>query len=791
MILEDGRNLNREDASDHESEPGHESDQEVAAETTEHGGKATLSPPHQQDDGGLKDDATEVKPDEFVLEDIPREEDMSAWEIPKFMAEYITKYAKEHVSDTDMAAWVEEYPPPSNLKMVPELDAAIKRSLREDGKGAVVDADDDLARIQSKIQDVLGPLGVAWAQLHQHIHGTFPQLDGKGLLDQLQKAATLVAHSMQKVSWYRRIHVLGGVGKVKEVKEVLKREKTQEIFKKDTTGQLFSKEFYDSIKPEKSSKPSNVVDLFKTKKKDSTPAAKGKSTSASTSKLISTGSKRPFSSNPFQMGVGSRYNNGNSGRDGYYKSKNPFNSNNNNYRDYNKGKYKINLHRQHAVNSNMAAKFMSGAPGNMADISGHARDGPLGRKSSKIPSQLEGSDKRQKSLEHCKRVAGSFNLDPDTKKCAEGNKNEQNGGNSHGYGDREHVDERSYKGGHPKTRSIPEQCLCHPKRGGEIQTDHKSEGLEPICSLPSFQDGGVKGSQAPIKERGLDVQDGSERRVLFDSSASRVTKVCQVLAERDSVRVPLSGLWPRTGSADLHKINEGPDLPSQKVRNMSGHLSGRPANNGTLEGRTSPSTGHNFVPISSSRTHHKYGKVGTGAFPDYGIPRSSSEQSGAHLCPEAKIQKLISKCHQATWQPEMSLRELCSLTGTLRATAPAVSPAPLQIRFLQQLSIQAQTRKLHYDSKIPITHEGKLELKWWIENLEILKGNPIYLPPPELTICSDAARTGGWGAVCHLGSTGGQWSTEERFLNINLQELIAVELAIKFFFYREKINSLI
>ena len=113
-----------------------------------------------------------------------------------------------------------------------------------------------------------------------------------------------------------------------------------------------------------------------------------------------------------------------------------------------------------------------------------------------------------------------------------------------------------------------------------------------------------------------------------------------------------------------------------------------------------------------------------------------------------------------------------SLTGTLRATAPAVSPAPLQIRFLQQLSIMSSSQKeLHYDSEIFKSPELKLELKWWIENLRISEGNPIHLPPPELTICSDAARTGGWGAVCHLGSTGGQWNAEERLLNINLKEV--------------------
>ena len=146
-----------------------------------------------------------------------------------------------------------------------------------------------------------------------------------------------------------------------------------------------------------------------------------------------------------------------------------------------------------------------------------------------------------------------------------------------------------------------------------------------------------------------------------------------------------------------------------------------------------------------------------------------------------KTQKLISRCREAHSNPVMTLRNLCSLIGKLWSTAAAVTPAPLKLRFLQQSCIRAQAHKMHYESLVCLSSEGKLELKWWIENLGLQKGKPMHLPPPEMIICSDAAKTGGWGAVCHLGSTGGQWSESERALTINIQELLAAELAIKTF----------
>ena len=95
--------------------------------------------------------------------------------------------------------------------------------------------------------------------------------------------------------------------------------------------------------------------------------------------------------------------------------------------------------------------------------------------------------------------------------------------------------------------------------------------------------------------------------------------------------------------------------------------------------------------------------------------------------------------------------------------------------------ILAQAKKLSYESQVPISKEGKVELQWWITNLDLVEGSPLRLPQPDLIICSDAAKNGGWGAVSHLGSTGGPWSQMERGKNINVLELLAAELAIKSF----------
>ena len=144
--------------------------------------------------------------------------------------------------------------------------------------------------------------------------------------------------------------------------------------------------------------------------------------------------------------------------------------------------------------------------------------------------------------------------------------------------------------------------------------------------------------------------------------------------------------------------------------------------------------------------------------------------------PEGKAQSLTKLCQHTLTLKQITLREPSSLIGKLRVTAPAILPAPLQLRYLQQLLIQKQHLYQCYESLVSLDKSCLMELKWWITNLNLSKGKPIHLEPPEMIIQSDAAKTGGWGATMGKTSTGGQWNKVESQLHINIQELIAAEL---------------
>ena len=575
-------------------------------------------------------DGVAAKPS-FFLREIPKEKDQHKWQLPEELATFVTKYTKEHCPDSDIQAWIENYPPPSNIQGAPVLDCTLRKALKDDGKSSVIDADDDFLQIQRKIQEVLGPLGVAWAQLEMCVSGQSKDpIDAVELADRLQKSVVLIAHVIQKVSWFRRVHVLSAIGKVKDVRELLKRENIQKIFEKNTSHELFSKEFHNEVQLENKSKP-NIMDLFKPKKKKETSASASKAATSSP-KFLPAGSKRPFSSNPFPRGGGSRYHDG-------YRSRNPFSSYNNSSsyqhqyggRNDSRGNYSKIVMRQHASTSNMALESSTCTSINNGNFSDHGSNLPFGRKNSKILGKLGTPDKRQKCLEHCQGLGGSSDLNSCSKENSDRSEYESNRRESHGHGDRKHVDERRNQGGNSEARPVSEQRVCNSERGGTISSNNKPERIESVRPIPPFQNGGSEGCEKPVTERGLDVQIRSQGCVFFGSPQYSLSETGQVSLERNSLRVPLSGIRSRSGPKDFHKIDESSHFNSQEARGVPGDLFGRPINNGVVNRGVGPCTGHNNVSIPSFGVNHKSKKVGSGSFTGDGISRRASRQLKPHV----------------------------------------------------------------------------------------------------------------------------------------------------------------
>ena len=66
------------------------------------------------------------------------------------------------------------------------------------------------------------------------------------------------------------------------------------------------------------------------------------------------------------------------------------------------------------------------------------------------------------------------------------------------------------------------------------------------------------------------------------------------------------------------------------------------------------------------------------------------------------------------------------------STIQAVLPARLNCRFLQMQQISSLSENLSYLDKIVLNENSKIELKWWVQNLELCNGRALIQPPAEV-----------------------------------------------------------
>ena len=131
-------------------------------------------------------------------------------------------------------------------------------------------------------------------------------------------------------------------------------------------------------------------------------------------------------------------------------------------------------------------------------------------------------------------------------------------------------------------------------------------------------------------------------------------------------------------------------------------------------------------------------------------------------------------------RPACSVRELMSLIGLLTATEKQVHLGRLHMRPIQW-PLKRNWRILEsLEKRIPLPRSLHPHLQWWLEEGNVLTGQPLHPMQHALQIFTDASKEG-WGAHLNEFIARETWSLPESKLHINYLELKAVFLALKEF----------
>ncbi|KAJ8030151.1 hypothetical protein HOLleu_26478 [Holothuria leucospilota] len=129
----------------------------------------------------------------------------------------------------------------------------------------------------------------------------------------------------------------------------------------------------------------------------------------------------------------------------------------------------------------------------------------------------------------------------------------------------------------------------------------------------------------------------------------------------------------------------------------------------------------------------------------------------------------------------ITIRQLAEVIGILVSNLPGVAYGRLYYRHLEFNKINSlRAAKGDFDAKTTLTSLSRLELLWWLSNIDEAFCHIHHKPVGAVLECD--ASTLGWGAVLRSGNqsmANDRWSRSQRKFHVNVLELLAIYFGLK------------
>ena len=145
------------------------------------------------------------------------------------------------------------------------------------------------------------------------------------------------------------------------------------------------------------------------------------------------------------------------------------------------------------------------------------------------------------------------------------------------------------------------------------------------------------------------------------------------------------------------------------------------------------------------------------------------------LLPSNKsIENVISLAQESLQLPMLSRKRYQILLGSINFVAPYIKQGLLHLRQIILTAPNFKSCPSRRPSDLFLQH-----LQWWTHRENLEAPIPMSIPPPHMTVWTDASKTG-WGGVSSNSTTArGLWTQEEALLHINSLECLAVTRSLQ------------
>ena len=327
----------------------------------------------------------------------------------------------------------------------------------------------------------------------------------------------------------------------------------------------------------------------------------------------------------------------------------------------------------------------------------------------------------------------------------------------------------SRTGGKPKITGVLQPAIFGTQTQQPVETDSGLEHLEHLFEHRVVQDGDPRDNKNLPTVRGV-----GQRRILPHTNLQSVQEVHAFSPPGSVLPVQSPSLWPVQSPHGVHSGHQRGQTHGTSKGYKDPPVPRRLAGESLYPRHLSPAYSNPNHTVPGTRVAGEQGKIRTG--PTTGLQlrrlpvRPESGQGQTNRGTLADLDRSILSDPVCPVQKFMSLIGLLTATP-LRATTHETHTVALE----KQLEGPRITGKGDTGSQVPPTH-----LRWWLEESNVLLGQPLHPLQHALQIFTDASNEG-WGAHLDDHTARGTWSLPESKLYINHLELKAVFLALKEF----------
>ena len=314
-----------------------------------------------------------------------------------------------------------------------------------------------------------------------------------------------------------------------------------------------------------------------------------------------------------------------------------------------------------------------------------------------------------------------------------------------------------------------------------METDPRPEHLEHLFKHRDVQDGNPRDNKNLPPSRGGGHIHRFQRSILPHTNSQSVQEVHALSPPGSVLPVQSPSLWPVHSSHGVHSGGQRGQNRGFSERYKDPPVPRQLAGESLYPPHLSPAYSNPSHTLSGIRGAGEQGKVRAGSQTGLQLrrlpvrPERGQGQTNKRTLAGLDTQDQINIVGSALPGPTIHVPHRSTHSNRKASPLRATNMRPIQWHLKNNWRVPESLEKV-----IPVSKSLHPHLRWWLEESNVLLGQPLHPLKHALQIFTDASKEG-WGAHLDEHTARGQWSLPESKLHINHLELKAVFLALKEF----------